>query len=80
MTSDPLVTAPLSTGSPVPADGSPYWIYEEVAAAQLAAWIPDEPQRVLDLSGGRTRFAAQLGWSRGTRCCTSGPPAAPASR
>ena len=61
MTSDHLAPAPLRAGSPVPADDSPYWtFYEEVAAAQLAAWMPDQPQRVLDLSGGRARFAAQL--------------------
>jgi SAM-dependent methyltransferase len=47
--------------SPLPAPDSPYWeFYEEVAAAQLAAWLPAEPARVLDLSGGRTRFAEQL--------------------
>ncbi len=45
----------------VPDDASPYWrFYEEVAAAQLAAWAPATPSRVLDLSGGRQRFAAQL--------------------
>ena len=61
MTSDPLTVPPVRTGSPVPADDSPYWtFYEEVAAAQLAAWMPARPQRVLDLSGGRARFAAQL--------------------
>jgi SAM-dependent methyltransferase len=38
-----------------------YWrFYEEVAAAQLAAWAPAVRSRVLDLSGGRERFAAQL--------------------
>lgn len=48
-------------GSPLPADDSPYWtFYEAVAAAQLAAWLPEAPQRVLDLSGGRTLFAEQL--------------------
>ncbi|MCU1674293.1 MAG: Methyltransferase type 11 [Frankiales bacterium] len=48
--------------SPEPADDSPYWLfYEEVAAAQLAAWAPEAPARVLDLSGGRARFAQQLG-------------------
>ena len=50
-----------ATGSPVPPDDSAYWaFYEEVAAEQLSTWLPDEPQRVLDLSGGRTRFAEQL--------------------
>jgi SAM-dependent methyltransferase len=61
MTSEPLIASPDRAGSPVPADDSPYWtFYEEVAAAQLAAWMPARPQRVLDLSGGRARFAAQL--------------------
>jgi len=47
--------------SPSPAPDSPYWLfYEEVAAAQVAAWLPPEPARVLDVSGGRTRFAEQL--------------------
>ena len=50
-----------ASGTPVPPDDSAYWgFYEEVAAAQLADWLPAEPQRVLDLSGGRTRFAEQL--------------------
>ena len=50
-----------ASGSPVPPDDSAYWgFYEEVAAAQLAGWLPEQPQRVLDLSGGRTRFAEQL--------------------
>ena len=47
--------------TPVPPDDSPYWtFYEEVAARQVAAWAPAAPSRVLDLSGGRARFAAQL--------------------
>jgi SAM-dependent methyltransferase len=50
-----------ASGSPVPPDDSAYWgFYEEVAAAQLDDWLPAQPQRVLDLSGGRTRFAEQL--------------------
>ena len=50
-----------STSAPVPPDSSPYWaFYEEVAARQLAAWAAHEPHRVLDLSGGRARFAEQL--------------------
>ena len=50
-----------STPSPEPAPDSPYWLfYEEVAAAQLAAWAPSVPSRVLDLSGGRARFASSL--------------------
>lgn len=47
--------------SPLPADDSPYWsFYEAVAAAQLQAWLPPGRRRVLDLSGGRERFAEQL--------------------
>jgi SAM-dependent methyltransferase len=49
---------PAST--PVPPDDSAYWLfYEEVAAAQVAEWLPSAPSRVLDVSGGR-RFAGQL--------------------
>jgi len=47
--------------APVPADDSTYWtFYEQVSARQLAAWAPTSPSRVLDVSGGRARFAAQL--------------------
>src|SRR3954454_15260217 len=47
--------------SPSPAPDSSYWVfYEEVAAAQVAAWLPGEPARVLELSGGRSRVAEQL--------------------
>lgn len=46
-----------------PPPDSRYWaFYEEVAAAQLAAWLPTEPTRVLDLSGGvsgQSRFVEQ---------------------
>ena len=50
-----------TTSAPVPPESSPYWaFYEEVAARQLAEWAPHEPHRVLDLSGGRARFAEQL--------------------
>lgn len=53
--------SPVLSPSPEPARDSPYWqFYEEVAAAQLASWLPATPARVLDLSGGRTRFAAQM--------------------
>ena len=52
---------PVLPPSPEPAPDSSYWqFYEEVAAAQLATWLPGTPARVLDLSGGRTRFAAQM--------------------
>ncbi len=51
---------PDTAATPVPRADSPYWtFYGEVAAAQLAAWLPTEPARVLDLSGD-TRFARQL--------------------
>ncbi len=44
-----------------PDDDSPYWrFYAGVAAAQLAEWLPPEPCRVLDLSGGRVAAAEQL--------------------
>lgn len=46
--------------SPLPPAGSAYWtFYEAVAQAQLAAWLPEAPARVLDLSG-RSDFADQL--------------------
>lgn len=51
----------VAPATPVPADSSPYWtFYEEVACRQLADWTPVVPSRVLDLSGGRARFARQL--------------------
>lgn len=54
-------TGSTAGSSPVPADDSPYWtFYEQVASAQLAAWMPGQPHRVLDLSGERSRFAGQL--------------------
>lgn len=47
-------------GTPVPPPDSPYWLfYDEVAAAQVAEWLPAEPSRVLDVSGGG-RFAGQV--------------------
>lgn len=50
-----------SPATPLPPDSSPYWsFYEEVAARQLVSWAPVAPCRVLDVSGGRARFAAQL--------------------
>ena len=63
-TPDPVAASPVApptpAGMPVPPPGSPYWgFYDEVATAQLAAWLPDAPHRVLDLSGG-DRFAEQL--------------------
>ena len=40
---------------------SPYRaFYEDVAAEQVAEWAPSRPARILDLSGGGQRFAAQL--------------------
>lgn len=45
----------------VPAPGSAYWrFYRQVAARQLAQWLPPEPLRVLDLSDAHDRFAHQL--------------------
>ena len=39
-------------GQPVPSPESAYWLfYREVAAVQLARWLPEDPRRVLDLSG-----------------------------
>ncbi|MGI8535290.1 MAG: hypothetical protein ACR2K2_02115 [Mycobacteriales bacterium] len=49
-----------TTGHPVPPADSAYWtFYAEVAAAQVAAWLPDAAVRALDLSGG-SGFAGQL--------------------
>ena len=46
--------------APVPADDSAYWtFYARVASAQLSAWLPTAPARVLDLSGC-SAFSAQL--------------------
>ncbi|WP_250281795.1 MULTISPECIES: methyltransferase domain-containing protein [unclassified Frankia] len=39
----------------------PYWaFYEDVAATQLASWLPMPRIRVLDVSGPRTRFTRQM--------------------
>ncbi len=54
------LTSGPSLGTPVPPPDSPYWLfYDEVAAAQVADWLPAEPSQVLDVSGGR-RFATQV--------------------
>ena len=54
------VPATAAGPSPVPGRDSPYWLfYREVAGAQLAAWLPATPARVLDLSGP-DGFAAEL--------------------
>lgn len=46
---------------PMPGPDSVYWaFYEGVARRQLADWLPAQPQRVLDLSGAGTVFAAAL--------------------
>ena len=66
-TPDPVAVTALLRGSgpaaaptPVPPGDSPYWLfYREVAAAQLQAWLPSTPVRVLDLSGP-TGFATEL--------------------
>ena len=60
----PDATEPLpvgrTAGHPVPPADSPYWLfYREVAVAQVAQWLPEEPARVLDLSGPGG-FAATL--------------------
>ncbi len=40
---------------------NPYWaFYAEVASAQLAAWLPAGPARVLDVSGPGALFARQM--------------------
>lgn len=50
----------LAPSHPVPPPESPYWsFYAMVAAAQVAAWLPDTAARVLDLSD-RVEFADQL--------------------
>jgi SAM-dependent methyltransferase len=62
-TPDPVAVTPLlgrSAPTPVPPPGSAYWLfYREVAAVQLASWLPEQPVRVLDLSGP-AGFAAEL--------------------
>ena len=59
---DDWTPPPGETGSsPVPPDDSAYWtFYDEVAAAQLAAWLPPGPQRVLDVSGPASPFTERL--------------------
>jgi hypothetical protein len=53
---------PGATGSsPVPPDDSAYWtFYDEVAAAQLAEWLPETSARVLDVSGPDSPFTPTL--------------------
>ncbi len=62
-TPDPVAVTSLlgrSAPRPVPAAGSAYWLfYREVAARQLAEWLPEQPARVLDLSGP-DGFAGEL--------------------
>ena len=54
------VPAGTTLGTPVPPPESPYWrFYDAVAAAQLAQWLPEQPARVLDVSGGRL-FAGRM--------------------
>ena len=59
---DPEITA---APRPLPHPASSYWrFYDQVAAAQLAAWLPDGHARVLDLSGdgpARARVLQKLG-------------------
>ncbi len=60
MPSKQVLADTADLGSPVPAASSAYWtFYAAVAAAQLAAWLPDEPRLVLDLSGD-AGFLGQL--------------------
>ena len=62
-TPDPVAVTSLldrSAPTPVPPPRSAYWLfYREVAARQLAEWLPAQPARVLDLSGP-AGFAAEL--------------------
>ena len=54
--SDPSASPTLE-----PPSDSAYWrFYARVAAAQVTEWMPTEPSRVLDLSGGRFCFGEQL--------------------
>jgi SAM-dependent methyltransferase len=56
-----VTTVAGAEAGPLPPDDSSYWtFYEQVAAAQLAAWLPPDRQLVLDLSGGTPRRAEQL--------------------
>ncbi|WP_322754138.1 class I SAM-dependent methyltransferase [Frankia sp. Cas3] len=53
-------TTTLVYETPTDSD-DPYWaFYEDVAATQLASWLPTTQIRVLDVSGPRTRFARQM--------------------
>ncbi|HVM26636.1 MAG TPA: methyltransferase domain-containing protein [Mycobacteriales bacterium] len=73
------VTGEPAGASPVPRPDAAYWqFYERVAAAQVAAWLPDEPTRVLDLSGGDDRFADQLHMAGHTVVHVVGPDGRPA--
>ena len=55
---DPQASA---SATPVPAPSSPYWLfYDEVADAQLTAWLPQRRCRVLDLSPDGPRRAEVL--------------------
>ncbi len=56
-----LDSGAVGTPTPLPPPASPYWrFYDAVAAAQLAAWMPDGRARVLDLSGEDPRHAQRL--------------------
>ena len=82
-TAGPDLASGAPLGTPVPPPDSPYWLfYDEVAAAQVAQWLPAEPHRVLDVSGGR-RFASQAaaaGHSVVHVLSEASEPAAPAGR
>jgi hypothetical protein len=58
-----MSSRPLTRTGPAPvarADSSYRDFYAQVAAAQLADWMPEQSCRVLDLSGAPHRFARQL--------------------
>lgn len=60
VSTESAVSGGSAVGALVPPADSSYWrFYDEVAAAQLSAWLPTAPVRVLDVSAGR-RFVGLL--------------------
>ncbi len=58
---DPMPLAPEGAAALEPHPSSPYWqFYAAVAAGQVHEWLPTESGRVLDVSGDRFDFTAQL--------------------
>ena len=58
---DPMFLAPEGAADLEPHASSPYWqFYAAVAAGQVREWLPDQPVRVLDVSGDRFDFTGQL--------------------